>query len=76
MNYYILGGGFKNIFIFTPILGEPILTSIFFKWVGEKPPTSIDVFMDAISYWNPIGFPALFHKIPTFPKVFFSQRKF
>ncbi len=43
-----------NIFkIFTPILGEmiPNLTSIiFFKWVGEKPPTSRcwDVF-----YWYP-----------------------
>ena len=29
-------------FMFTPKIGEdePILTSIFFRWVGEKPPTS------------------------------------
>ena len=37
------GGGFKHFFgIFTPKPGEmidPMLTSIFFKWVGEKPPT-------------------------------------
>ena len=28
--------------MFTPKIGEdePILTSIFFRWVGEKPPTS------------------------------------
>ena len=36
------GGGNSNIFLFSPpILGdeEPNLTSIFSKWVGEKPPT-------------------------------------
>ena len=28
--------------MFTPTWGnDPILTSIFFRWVGEKPPTSI-----------------------------------
>ena len=35
-------GGFSNSFgIFTPNLGEdePSLTSIFFRWVGEKSPT-------------------------------------
>ena len=38
-----LGGGNSNIFgIFTPNLGEdePILTIIFFKGVGEQPPTT------------------------------------
>ena len=32
-----LGGGFKYFFIFTPKFGEdePILTSIFFRWVGS-----------------------------------------
>ena len=36
-----IDGGFKY-FSFSPVFGEdePILTSIFFKWVGEKPPTS------------------------------------
>ena len=38
-----LGGGNSNIFgSFTPILGEdePIFDGrIFFRWVGEKPPT-------------------------------------
>ena len=37
-----VGGGFKWVFgIFTPKIGEdePILTSIFFKWVESKPPT-------------------------------------
>ena len=38
-----LGGVFKYVFIFTRNLGEdePILTNIFFKWVGEKPPTGV-----------------------------------
>ena len=34
---YKLGGGFKYLFIFTPCWGKiPILTSIFFKWVGSN----------------------------------------
>ena len=39
--YTNLGGGFKH-FSFSPLPGEdePILTSIFFKGVGEKPPAS------------------------------------
>ena len=39
----ILGGGFKDLFYFHPYnLGEmeSILMSIFFNWVGKKPPTS------------------------------------
>ena len=44
-----LGGGNSNIlkilpiFYFTPFFGEdePILTNIFFKWVGHQPPTRI-----------------------------------
>ena len=42
MIIYKLGGGNSHIFgIFIPKIGEdePILTSIFFRWVGEKPPT-------------------------------------
>ena len=38
----ILGDGFKYVFIFHPKNWgrfSPILTSIFFRWVGEKPPT-------------------------------------
>ena len=37
INGVILGGGFKHFVMFTPILGEdePILTSIFFNWVGS-----------------------------------------
>ena len=39
-----LGGGFKH-FLFLPLFGEdePILTIIFFKGVGEKPPRSEDL---------------------------------
>ena len=40
-----LGGGSFQIFLelFTPKIGEddPILTDIFFNWVGEKPPTTV-----------------------------------
>ena len=34
---YLGGGGFKYFVMFTPKIGEdePILTSIFFKWVGS-----------------------------------------
>ena len=38
----ISGRWFETSFIFTPKFGEdkiPILTSICFRWVGEKPPT-------------------------------------
>ena len=40
--YIQLGPWFPIFFMFTPNLGEdePILTSIFFRWVGKKPPTS------------------------------------
>ena len=39
-------GGFKYFFMFIPILGEdePILTSIFFKWVGST--TNYIVFVE------------------------------
>ena len=38
-----LGGGFSNISSFSPLCGqdEAILTSLFFKWGGEKPPTTL-----------------------------------
>ena len=40
----LLGGGNSNMLYFHPEnwgRKSPILTSIFFKWVGEKPPTSL-----------------------------------
>ena len=42
----LLGGGNSNIFYFHPeTLGRwSKLTSILFKWVGKKPPTSIQLF--------------------------------
>ena len=59
-----IGGGFKYFFIFTSIWGKihPILTSIFFRWVGEKPPTRTSRF--PVNTWieknscfrNPDGF--------------------
>ena len=42
MNIKKLGGGFSNIVgFFIPICGEMIQLDkhVFFKWVGEKPPT-------------------------------------
>ena len=38
-----MGGGFKH-FLFSSLPGEMIQFDefIFFKWVGEKPPTSLD----------------------------------
>ena len=49
-----LGGGNSNIFgIFTPNLGEdePILTIIFFKGVGEQPPTAF-FFWGGLVRWH------------------------
>ena len=41
----VLGFGFNYFLKCSPLLGEdePILISIFFKWVGKKPPTSRNV---------------------------------
>ena len=42
-NTYILGGGFKYVLFSPRKLGKwSNLTSIFFRWAGLKPPTSID----------------------------------
>ena len=52
------GGGNSNIFgIFTPKIGEMIqidFKRIFFKWVGEKPPTSFSVW-EFLSNWWEVG---------------------
>ena len=47
-----LGGGFKY-FLFSPLFGEdePILTSIFFRWVVQPPPSHSRVFFVAQMSW-------------------------
>ena len=56
-----LAGGNSNIFYFHPYLGfhDPIWRPIFFKWVGEKPPTrpeeSAEMEME-VSFYRRDGF--------------------
>ena len=46
----VLGGGFLHLFgIFTPIPGDMFIQfdgCIFFRWVGEKPPTRIEMMVE------------------------------